>query len=80
MVAELSALGVSCGEYPDGLWVKGPARIEVGGRADSHGDHRIAMSLAVLSAASGVPFEVDDTACVGTSFPGFFDRLRDVTA
>ncbi len=80
MVSELSALGVSCGEYPDGLWVRGPARIEAGGHADSHGDHRIAMSLAVLSAASGVPFEVDDTACVGTSFPGFFDRLRDVTA
>ncbi len=78
MVAELSALGVSCGEYPDGLWVKGPARIEVGGRADSHGDHRIAMSLAVLSAASGVRFDVGDTACVGTSFPGFFDRLREV--
>lgn len=78
MVTELSALGVSCGEYQDGLWVKGPARLEPGGNADSHGDHRIAMSLAVLSAASGVRFEVDDTACVATSFPGFFDRLRDV--
>jgi 3-phosphoshikimate 1-carboxyvinyltransferase len=78
MVMELSALGVSCGEYPDGLWLKGPARLEPGGNADSHGDHRIAMSLAVLSAASGVRFEVDDTACVATSFPGFFDRLREV--
>ncbi len=78
MVKELSTLGVSCGEYPDGLWVAGPARITGGQRVDSHGDHRIAMALLVLSAASGVPVEVDDTACIATSFPGFQESLREV--
>ena len=77
MVKGLSSLGVSCGEYPDGLWVKGPARITRGQRVESHGDHRIAMSLLVLSAASGVPVEVDDTACIASSFPGFPERLRE---
>ncbi|HEU5361186.1 MAG TPA: 3-phosphoshikimate 1-carboxyvinyltransferase [Candidatus Deferrimicrobiaceae bacterium] len=78
MVKELSTLGVPCGEYPDGLWVKGPARIGAGQRVHSHGDHRIAMALLVLSAASGIPVEVSDTGCIATSFPDFFGKLREV--
>ncbi len=78
MVRELSALGVSCGEYPDGLWITGPARITAGQRVESYGDHRIAMSLMVLSAASGVPVEVSDKACIATSFPGFPRILEEV--
>ena len=78
MVKELSALGVSCGEYPDGLWVHGPARIAPDTEVESHGDHRIAMSLMVLSAAAGVPVKVSDTACIATSFPGFPEALREV--
>ncbi len=78
MARELFALGVSCGEYPDGLWVAGPARLEGGRRVDSHGDHRIAMALMVLAAAAGVPVEVVDAACVATSFPGFAGTLAEV--
>jgi len=78
MVKELTTLGVACGEYPDGLWVHGPARISGGQRVDSHGDHRIAMALTILSAASGIPVAVSDTACIATSFPGFPETLREV--
>ncbi len=78
MVKELSALGVPCGEYPDGLWVQGPARLAAGRKVESYGDHRIAMSLMVLSAAAGVPVEVSDTACIATSFPGFPEALREI--
>ena len=78
MVKELTALGVLCGEYPDGLWVQGPARITGGQRVDSYGDHRIAMALMILSAASGVPVVVSNTMCIATSFPGFPDTLREV--
>lgn len=78
MVRELTTLGVPCGEYPDGLWVRGPARITGGQRVDSYGDHRIAMALMILSAASGVPVEISDTACIATSFPGFPETLREV--
>jgi 3-phosphoshikimate 1-carboxyvinyltransferase len=79
MAAALGSLGVSCGEYPDGLWIDGPAKISAGVRCDSRGDHRIAMSLAVLSAASGVPVAVTDTACIDTSFPGFARILESVS-
>lgn len=78
MAKELSSLGVPCGEFPDGIWIEGPARIAEGKRVDSHGDHRIAMALMVLSAASGVPVAVSDTACISTSFPGFPEKLEEV--
>ena len=76
MVAALSSLGISCGEYADGLWVEGPAPVRPGVLCDSRGDHRIAMSLRVLGAAAGVPIEVKDAACIDTSFPGFHSLLE----
>ena len=80
MASALSSLGVSCEEYPDGIRIDGPAQIAPGVRCDSRGDHRIAMSLAVLSAAAAVPIEITDTACIDTSFPGFGGMLKGVLA
>jgi 3-phosphoshikimate 1-carboxyvinyltransferase len=79
MTDALSALGVRCGEYEDGLWVEGGAAFREGVRCDSRGDHRIAMSIAVLSAASGVPVAVSDTACIDTSFPEFHSLLAEAS-
>jgi len=42
-----------------------------GGRIDSHGDHRIAMSFAIASLRAAGPIEILDVANVATSFPGF---------
>lgn len=78
MVAALSRMGVACGEYPDGLWVEGPARLREGTACDSRGDHRIAMAILTLSAAAAVPVKVSDTACIATSFPEFEERLREL--
>jgi len=36
------------------------------------------MALMILSAASGIPVVVSDTACIATSFPGFPETLREV--
>jgi 3-phosphoshikimate 1-carboxyvinyltransferase len=80
MASALSSLGVSCEEYPDGIRIDGPAEILPGVRCDSRGDHRIAMSLAVLSAAAAVPVGITDTDCIDTSFPGFRGMLEGVLA
>ncbi len=80
MASALASLGVRCGEYPDGIWIEGPSKIVSGGRVDSKGDHRIAMSLSVLSAAAGVPIKVADTACIDTSYPGFHAALKGILA
>jgi 3-phosphoshikimate 1-carboxyvinyltransferase len=78
MVANLASVGVACGEYPDGLWVEGPAQVRPNVPLDSRGDHRIAMSLLVLGKLSGVDVNVINTSCIDTSFPGFKAVLEEV--
>lgn len=46
-----------------------------GGRVESHGDHRIAMSLAVAALRADGPVVIDGAECVAKSFPEFFDVL-----
>ncbi|MGI9220402.1 MAG: 3-phosphoshikimate 1-carboxyvinyltransferase, partial [Woeseiaceae bacterium] len=41
------------------------------GEIDSHGDHRIAMSLAVAGSVASDEVTVKDVDSVETSFPGF---------
>lgn len=43
---------------------------------DAHNDHRIAMSMAICAAASGMPAEIAGAECVAKSYPEFFDDLR----
>ena len=45
-------------------------------KLDSHGDHRIVMSLAVLATVTGGV--IDGAEHVNKSFPDFFDRLKDL--
>ncbi len=70
MADGLRALGVQVDETPDGATIHGGADIG-GGRIDSHGDHRIAMSFAVAAQHSSGEVVIDDVANVATSFPGF---------
>ena len=41
-----------------------------------HNDHRVVMSLAVLSAAAGLPLTVDDAEAIQKSWPNFFAAIR----
>lgn len=78
MCAELGKLGVSVEERPDGAVITGGS--VQGGRVDSHGDHRIAMSLAVLALAADGPVEINNAEWIRTSYPGFVDDLRGLGA
>lgn len=74
MAAGLRALGLRVDETPDGATIfPGPLQ---GGRIDSHGDHRIAMSFAVAAQVAEGEVEIDDVANVATSFPDFDGLAR----
>jgi 3-phosphoshikimate 1-carboxyvinyltransferase len=73
MASGLRALGIDVEESLDGAVVHG-GQFE-GGVVESHGDHRIAMSLAVAGASAQEPVTVRNVAAVDTSFPGFCDCL-----
>jgi len=73
---ELRKIGVAVEEFQDGMRIRG-GRIR-GGETDSHGDHRLAMSLAVAGLVSEQGVLIRNTDCVNTSFPGFWELLEGV--
>lgn len=46
---------------------------------ETYGDHRIAMSMSLFELA-GIKVKLDNPACVGKSFPNFFDEWEKVRA
>lgn len=75
MASGMRALGVAITETPDGAVIEGGPI--AGGRVDSHGDHRIAMSFAVAAQVADQPVRIDDVANVATSFPGFMELATE---
>ena len=45
---------------------------------DSHNDHRIFMSLAVLGTISENGVRIDDERCINKSYPNFLNDLSNV--
>ena len=76
ITTELRKMGAQIDPLPDGFRVQGPTPLH-GAEVHSHGDHRIAMTLAIagLIAHSGETV-VHDVACVQTSFPEFESLLQ----
>jgi 3-phosphoshikimate 1-carboxyvinyltransferase len=75
MAAELRKMGAAVTEFPDGMEIAGQEAL-TGAVCESHGDHRIAMSMAVAGLAARGETVVRDTGWIETSFPGFERLLR----
>jgi 3-phosphoshikimate 1-carboxyvinyltransferase len=73
MASELSKLGATIRELPDGLVIKGGG-LE-GGRVNGHGDHRVVMALTIAGLAADKPVSVDTAEAAGVTFPGFWDMM-----
>jgi 3-phosphoshikimate 1-carboxyvinyltransferase len=73
MVSELRKMGVVVNELSDGMEIIGKEALN-GATCESHGDHRIAMSMAVAGLAARGNTVIRDTEWIDTSFPGF-ERL-----
>lgn len=69
-VSELRRMGAKLEPLPDGFIVEGPVRLR-GAQLSSHGDHRLAMALAVAALAADGETTIEETACIDDSFPGF---------
>ncbi|MDA0706652.1 MAG: 3-phosphoshikimate 1-carboxyvinyltransferase [Proteobacteria bacterium] len=76
MAEGLRALGIQVVEVADGATVYGgPFK---GGVVESHGDHRVAMSLAIAATIATDTVVINDVAAVNTSFPGFTNSLEQL--
>lgn len=74
VVRELGRIGADIRETPDGMIVRGRGGL-TGGEAESHGDHRVAMALAVAGLGSREGVKINGSECVAVSYPGFFAEL-----
>lgn len=79
IVRNLRRVGIKVEEKKDGMKIFGN-----GGKPfkyvdiDSFGDHRIAMAFSIAALVSDNGLLIKDIECISTSFPEFFDILRDL--
>src|SRR5260370_40053952 len=66
--------GAAVPAVEDGWVINGPRYLE-GARVSSHGDHRVAMALAVAGLIAEGRTEIDGAEGVGTSCPDFFAHV-----
>ena len=70
----IQALGGTVTEGEDFLTVTGGTPL-TGGTVEVFGDHRIAMSAALLSLLATGPVTIENAAVVAKSYPTFFDEV-----
>ena len=74
VVENLKLCGIDARELEDGFEIEGGCAKAA--KIKSYGDHRIAMSFAILGLLCGM--EIDDGDCIKTSFPNFIEILLDL--
>lgn len=72
VVDEFKKCGIDIEETDDGMIITGGNPI-CGADFKTYGDHRMAMSLAILAQLADGESTLDDDECVSVSYPSFFD-------
>ncbi|MEA3442145.1 MAG: 3-phosphoshikimate 1-carboxyvinyltransferase [Chloroflexota bacterium] len=74
---ELSRLGAEIKELPDGMIIHGGKPL-MGAEVDSHGDHRLAMSLAIAGLAARGETTIKHAQAAEISYPSFWQDLSAI--
>ena len=74
-VRELSRLGADIEELPDGMVIRGSGRLS-GAQCDSHGDHRLAMTLGAAALVARGETAIRGAEAVSVSYPDFWQDLE----
>lgn len=78
MRIQLAKFGVRCEELDDGIEIYGVAPTELKTPAKGifcYDDHRVAMSLSVLSVVAPTGAVITQQDCVGKTWPGWWDTM-----
>jgi 3-phosphoshikimate 1-carboxyvinyltransferase len=78
VAVNLRAMKAQIEVRPDGYRIEGVQKLH-GARIDSFHDHRIAMAFSIAGLIAQGETEILHPECVGISYPGFFDTLKDLT-
>jgi 3-phosphoshikimate 1-carboxyvinyltransferase len=78
-VRELGRLGANIEALEDGMVIRGAGRL-TGADCESHGDHRLAMALAVAGLVGEGDTTVHGAADASVSYPEFWEHLDSLAA
>jgi 3-phosphoshikimate 1-carboxyvinyltransferase len=79
LAEESGKLGITFHEREDGFSIDGGNR-PTGGTVIGHGDHRLAMAMAVVGLNAGADVFIDGAEMIAESFPEFVETLVSVGA
>ena len=77
VVSELRALGADLDATPDGMVIAGGGEL-CGTAVSSHGDHRLAMALAVAALLAEGETQIAEAEAVSVSYPTFWADLARI--
>lgn len=77
VVEGLRGMGAKIEELPDGMRIQGSPSL-LGGRASSHGDHRLAMAWCVAGLLSEGGVSVEGIGAAAVSFPNFLIMIANL--
>ena len=78
MNEELTSLGASIEEQPDGMTIRAGHPLR-GGTVHGHDDHRVIMALSMLSCAIDSTMTIQGIDAAGVTFPSFFPLFDSIT-
>lgn len=78
VAAELSKMGACIQETTDGLIIKGASLR--GTTVFSHGDHRMAMALAIAGMGAKGETCIQETSCIAKTYPSFVKDFQSIGA
>lgn len=77
LATELTKLGVNIQTRPDGMVIEGGGPL-LGTTCHSHGDHRMAMALAVAGLVAAGQTTIKEATSINVSFPDFMGVLNSI--
>ncbi|MGQ2283261.1 3-phosphoshikimate 1-carboxyvinyltransferase [Apilactobacillus kunkeei] len=80
VVEEFQKIGIQIEELPNGFSIDGSKDWQVvNASLDSHGDHRIGMTLAVSALLLDTDVQLNGEDAISISYPQFFDHLKHLS-
>jgi len=76
LISALKLFNINCHELDDGFVINGNNSMVFPRSIDCHNDHRLAMTLTILSQHSSKPVEIIGGKCADISFPEFYNYVK----
>jgi 3-phosphoshikimate 1-carboxyvinyltransferase len=76
---EFKKLGIHIELLGDDMFIHGSPTLEGGVKLDSHGDHRIAMCLAIAGLFCKKNIQINGAEAVSKSYPEFWQHIEEIT-